>query len=50
VTVETPAAIDFPITSYAELTDHADAGYVTVTAGEPNHPDFFSCPLLRYKG
>ena len=50
VTVETPAEIEFPVTSYAELGDYADAGHLTVTPGESNHPDFFSCPLLPYKG
>jgi hypothetical protein len=50
VTVETPSATDLPITAYAELADHADAGDVTVTPDEGNYPDFFSCPLRPDKG
>ena len=49
VTVDDASLIDFPITSYAELATLPD-GAVTITAGEPNHPTFFSCPLLPYKG
>jgi hypothetical protein len=49
VTVDDADAIDFPITSYAELMA-LPAGAVTITEGEANHPDFFACPLLPYKG
>ena len=49
-TVHDDAAIDFPITSYAELAGHLSAGHVSVSPGEANHPDFFECPLLPYKG
>jgi len=50
VTVDDEDPIDFPITSYSELMAYDDAGYVTITEGEANHPDFFACPLLPYKG
>lgn len=50
VTVTNADPIDFPVTSYSELAGYADAGYVMITEGEANHPDFFVCPLLPYKG
>ena len=49
VTVNDGNAIDFPIKSYDELSGLPD-GSVTITEGEANHPDFFVCPLLPYKG
>jgi hypothetical protein len=49
VTVNDASEIDFPITSYAELVGLPD-GAVTIEEGEANHPDFFECPLLPYKG
>lgn len=49
VTVEDESAIDFPITSNDELRNLPD-GAVTITPGEENHPTFFSCPLVPFKG
>ena len=49
VTVDDDSEIDFPITSYDELADLPN-GAVTISEGEANHPDFFECPLLPYKG
>jgi hypothetical protein len=49
VTVDDASLIDFPITSYEEL-QNLPSGAVTITEGEANHPDFFACPLLPYRG
>lgn len=49
VSVDDAGPVDFPVTSYDELAGlPADA--VTITEGEANHPDFFECPLLPYRG